>query len=294
MILLSQLPLTAGQKKDILAVYNHRREGRATETKTIRSMLNARASETLSATALLSLRRREPESCLVYASWAALEPAEGRLDPEALAELRERLLRIGALGIEPVLCLYRGEDPDWYAARGGWEKEDNLRCYLRYAGKLVRAVGHLASEYVTFFEPNELAWSRGGRDLRRSLVTLSHMACVHARAYRLIRDTRTQRGLGDTRVGVVLRAVPAGRLRRELLLFKSPAAPGAYEKLPLLAMTRGEFRLPLRNTLRIRPGAYCDFVGLHCRREERDRCRAEMAAMTDVPLRDVPDQDREG
>ena len=107
-----------------------------------------------------TLRRETPQRVLVFAPWAALEPEEGRFDAEALSAVREELMAVLRMDAEPVLCLYAGEDPAWFLQKGGWGKEDNLRCYLRYAGKLVRAVGHLASEYVTFFEPNELSWSR--------------------------------------------------------------------------------------------------------------------------------------
>jgi len=238
------------------------------------------------------LRRREAERCLVFASWAELEREEGRLDAGALEILRGRLLRLNALGVEPVLCLYRGEDPAWFEARGGWEKEDNLRCYLRYVGRLVRAVGHLAAEYVTLFEPNELVWHARRRPLRQSFLVLSHMACVHVRAYRLIRDTRRQRGLEDTAVGFVLRMAPAVRLRQGLVLRRSRSTASGYQKLPLLAMAKGEFLFPLRNALRVRPGTWSDFIGVVCEEKDRARCRAEALELLDFPLRDVTEAGR--
>ncbi len=269
--------------------YSGRRKngGEATDTANTGPIVKAWAGRTLSATSLLTLRRREPESALVFASWAALEPEEGRLDEDALAGLRDRLLRIGGLGIEPVLCLYRGEDPDWFLRRGGWAKEDNLRCFLRYTGRLVRSVGHLCGEYITFYEPNEMVWREKKSDLRRNYLTLSHIACVHVRAYRLIRDTRVQRGLEDTAVGVALRMMTPARMRRELLMGRARTVLSAYQKLPLLAMAKGEFRLPLRNTLRIRPGTWCDFVALLCDEPDRERCRNEAASIGGVPVRDI-------
>lgn len=258
-----------------------------TDTANTGPIVKARAGSALSATSLLTLRRREPESALVFASWAALEPEEGKLDKDALSELRDRLLRIGGLGIEPVLCLYRGEDPDWFVLRGGWAKEDNLRCFLRYTGRLIRSVGHLCGEYVTFYEPNEMVFRGKKNDLRRGVLTLSHIACVHVRAYRLIRDIRAQRGLEDTSVGVALRMMTPARMGRELLAGHGRTVLSWYQRLPLLAMARGEFRPPLRNTLRIRPGVWCDFVGLVCDGSDRERCRAAAASMVNLPLRDI-------
>ncbi len=221
------------------------------------------------------LRWLEPERCVVFASWAALEPEEGQLDAEALENLRRRLIAVSALDIEPVLCLYRGEDPVWFTARGGWHKEDNLRCYLRYIGRVIRAVGHLAAEYITFYAPNQqllrLPLPMG------NLTTLSHAACVHVRAYRLIRDLREARQLGETRVGFVLHVVPESDLRRGLLHGRIPPAGTVYQQLAAQAMARGDFRAPLRNVLRVHPGTWTDFIGIigpQGEAKRRECCRA--------------------
>ena len=233
------------------------------------------------------LRRLEPERVMVFASWAALEPEEGHLDETAADELKERLMTVLRMNAEPVLCLYAGEDPVWFRARDSWRKEDNLRCYLRYVGRTVRAVGHLAAEYVTFYAANELVWRGEGRGLRDGFRVLSHMACDHVRAVKLIRDTRQQRELEDTRVGMALRLAPALELRRALLTRKSRVTASGYQKLPLLAMARGEFIPPMRNALRVRPGEWCDFVGVDCREDVRERVRAEAAELVSVPLWDI-------
>ena len=221
------------------------------------------APKTLDADMLGFLRRREAERCVVFAAWDSLQPAEDVWDDAALDELRERLMRVTSLGAEPTLCLYRGEDPAWFSARGGWQKEDNLRCYLRYVGRLVRAAGHLCADYITFYEPNALVWQSGESrlSLPRAATALSHMACTHIRAVRLIRDTREQRGLSDTSVGVVMRLYPAAELRAAFLRGRLPLA-ALYERLPLLAMTKGEFHAPLRNTLRVQAGTWADYIGV--------------------------------
>ena len=226
--------------------------------------------------ALALLRRRESERCVVFARWDALQPEEDAYDEEAFEALRLALMRVTSLGTEPVLCLYRGEDPAWFAARGGWQKEDNLRCYLRYVGRVVRTVGHLCAGYITFCEPNALVWEgEVHASLSRALTALSHMACTHVRAVRLVRDTRAQRGFDDTSVGIVMRMRPASELRLAFLRGRQTAGAALYERLPLLAMVRGEFHLPLRNTLRVQPGIWADFVGVTGTRSEQCAARAK-------------------
>ena len=163
---------------------------------------------------------------VVFASWALLEPTEGHTDAPAAAAVREELMRCVARGEPPVLCLYAGEDPAWFAAKGGWLAEDNLRCFLRYAGRAARAFGHLTDEYITLFEPNELVWKKSAnRNLNLRFKMLSHMACAHVRAVKLVRDTRAQRQLPETRIGFVLRMYPAIDLRRGLLRGTTPRPP---------------------------------------------------------------------
>ena len=53
---------------------------------------------------------------IVFAPWPALEPAEGHINADAAAAVREALMRCTARGESPVLCLYAGEDPAWFTA----------------------------------------------------------------------------------------------------------------------------------------------------------------------------------
>lgn len=231
------------------------------------------------------LRALAPGRCMVFADWAEIQPEESRYDREAIARLRERLMRTISLGVEPVLCLYRWEAPAWFLAIGGWEREDNLRCYLRYVSRVVRALGHLVSEYVTFFSPNREAWNSGAvLSIARRTRVLSHMACDHVRAYRLIRDLREQRGWKGTRIGIVLRMAPERELRRGLLPMTGVLNARIYESLTLRAMALGEFRPPLRNVLRIRRGEWCDFVAVHCRPGVEEFCLKKAGEMVAAPL----------
>ncbi len=234
------------------------------------------------------IRWENRDCCAVFADWAALEPVEGELEPTALEALRSELILTGTRGADPALCLFRNSAPAWFLERGGWAEEDCLRCFLRYVGRLVRAVGHLADVYVTFYEPNEYVWHRQKQRTSASFRELSHIASVHARAVRLIRDTRWQRGLPETGVGFVLRMAPSLYMRRALLRGASRTTASGYQKLPLLAMAKGEFLPPLRNTLRIVPGEWADFIGVSCIDESmREQVRAETRALTQLPLWDV-------
>ena len=74
---------------------------------------------------------------------------------------------------------------------------------------------------------------------------------------------------------------------REVLLGRANMLAAGYQKLFLSAAAKGEFRPPFRNTLRIRPGDWCDFVGLLCPEPEREHCRREIVSAADVPVRAI-------
>ena len=68
------------------------------------------------------------------------------------------------------------------------------------------------------------------------------------------------------------------------MLWQSRATASGYQKMPLLAMVKGEFIPPMRNALRVRPGAWCDFVGVDCPAEKRQRVLTETAELIGAPL----------
>lgn len=196
------------------------------------------------------LRQLGVRSCLVSCSWGRLEPIRGQFSQSGFEALRYQLMRLRTLGIEPLLCLWHGNHPDWL---GDWRSHDSVQLYLRYVQRVLDEVGHLAAEYLTFAEPNALLLTFHKPDMK----SLSEVAAGHLRAYRLIHDYRRERGFRDTAVGFALHMYPSslGRVGAGPLL-------RLYQDLPLKAMARGEFNAPLANPTRIPAGLYCDFLGL--------------------------------
>ena len=195
---------------------------------------------------------------LVSADWAALEPEDGVFSSEALEALREVLIRLLAVGIEPVLSLFNGHDPFWFSYSGGWSEERLLRAPLRYAGRLTRETGHLVRFFLVFDCPNRQAFLPGkGSSAEKRL---SGMASVYARSYRLIRDMQTDGGQTDVRIGFSLQQYVTRNSRG--LRFLPSRYPVPLQKAPLSAFARGEFRFPLYNVLRVEAENRCDFFVL--------------------------------
>ena len=196
------------------------------------------------------LRQLGVRSCLVSCAWERLEPVRGQFSRGEFDALRSQLMRLRSLGIEPLLCLWHGNHPDWL---GSWRQPESVQLYLRYVQRLLDEVGHLTAEYLTFAEPNAMLLSYHKPDMK----SISAIAAAHLRTYRLIHDYRRTQGFRDTAVGFALHMYPPsmGHMGAGALL-------RLYQELPLRAMARGEFAAPLYNHTHMPAGLYCDFLGL--------------------------------
>ncbi len=207
--------------------------------------------------------------CRIGADWARLEPEEGVFDAAALDRFKEELMLMLGMGIRPLVTLHQCADPQWFAKKGGWEKHDNVRFFLVFVEHVVKHIGHLINEYLTFCEPNAYAfngwvwgiWPPGKKRVSTAMTVMSNLCAAHIRAYRLIHDVRRGLGFSDSRVGIALDHkvfVPKSRFNP---IHRSAAAQMArlYQELPAEAALTGEFRAPLRSPDRERKGTFADF-----------------------------------
>ena len=218
---------------------------------------------------VMLLHRMGLQTCRFGVDWARIEPEEGQFDDEALQHVKEELMLLLGMGVRPVVVLHQCADPVWFAKKGGWEKPDNLRCFVIYAEHVVRAVGHLANEYLTFCRPNEYVfngwvsglWPPGKKNLKAAMAAMSGLCGAHIRAYRLIHDVRREMGFSDSRVSFALAYrvfVPRSRFNP---LHRAAAAEmeRIFQALPAAAMLTGEFRAPLKCPGKDRRGTFADF-----------------------------------
>lgn len=205
--------------------------------------------------------------------WARVEPQEGVFDEAAICRIKEEVMLLIAVGIKPLATLHHFTNPTWFEEKGGWVKEENISFFIRYAQKIVNAMGHLVKEYITINEPNTYAlngyytgsWPPGQKKSKTAVMVMSVMAQAHIKTYRLIHDIRRSMGFADTEVSVALgmrifepknELSPMDRTscKRHQNLFQDAIAK---------AMVTGEFTNPLRSSGKIRKRLYCDFHAIN-------------------------------
>jgi beta-glucosidase len=137
--------------------------------------------------------------------WSRLQrEAMGPFDPETvqtyhtfLQDLRKRNVRI-------MMVLHHFVNPKWFAARGGWEKEDNIAYWVDYCRKVIAEFGHYVSYWNTFNEPNVYAsygWLTGffpPFKINPLLATkvVQNMGKAHNQVYDLIKEGHPDHPVG--------------------------------------------------------------------------------------------------
>ena len=218
---------------------------------------------------IMLLHRMGIQTCRFGIDWARVEPEEGAFDDAAMAHIKEELLLLLGMGVKPLIVLHQCADPVWFQKKGGWEKPGNLRYYLVYVEHVLRSVGHLVNEYLTFCRPNAYVfngwvcgvWPPGKKRLPTAMTVMSNLCAAHVRAYRLIHDVRRELGFSDSRVSFALEHrvyVPRSRFNP---LHRAAALEMErhFQANPAVAMLTGEFRAPLKCPGRERKGTFADF-----------------------------------
>jgi beta-glucosidase len=123
--------------------------------------------------------------------WSRIEPREGEFDQKAIEHYRDLIRRLKAARIEPMITLHHFTDPIWFVDLGGWEKEQNLAYWMRYARRMFKEFQNDVTYWSTFNEFNLVpvsGWLEGGfppgkTDFRLFATVSKHMLMGHVQTY---------------------------------------------------------------------------------------------------------------
>eukprot|EP00892_Ulva_mutabilis_P001999 jgi/Ulvmu1/117/UM001_0121.1 len=141
--------------------------------------------------------------------WHRIEPVPGQIDTAAVARFTEIIDAIEAAGMVPNATLHHFVHPDWWEARGGFEKEANLPAFLEYCRFCAATWGPRVKMWSTFNEPTcalVCGWLIGahppGKILQIGLMghVLCNMMKAHAAAYTQMKE---QPDCSDLQIGLV-------------------------------------------------------------------------------------------
>jgi beta-glucosidase len=137
--------------------------------------------------------------------WSRLEPEEGQWDQAALDHYRIYIEKLREMDIEPVINLWHWTSPVWFAEKGGFAKNANLKHFDRFVAKVTEEYGHLFRYVITINEPNNYisfgyqlgTWPPGEKNFARAGWVYFNLVRAHRRAYKIIK-----RRYPETQVGI--------------------------------------------------------------------------------------------
>lgn len=86
--------------------------------------------------------------------WARIEPEEGRFSEAAFAHYADMLDYCVNRGLSTMVTLSHFTVPRWFAERGGFEERTGADIFARFAGEVIRRIGHRIDRVTTFNEAN--------------------------------------------------------------------------------------------------------------------------------------------
>jgi len=149
-------------------------------------------------------------------SWVRLQPTgRGDLNPEGVAFYAALLEGMRERGITPMVTLYDWDLPQPLEDAGGWPARETAYLFADYADRTVRALGHLARDWITINEPWCVAFLGYGRgahapgkeDPRLAVSAAHHVNLAHGLAVSAIRAIDPGLRVGNS--NIVTDIVPA-------------------------------------------------------------------------------------
>jgi len=135
--------------------------------------------------------------------WSRIEPRRGAIDGPALADVRRRLERLRALGIEPMLTLFHYTHPAWFWELG-WDSPGGRKAFAAFASRIADAAGDLVTWYSVLNEP--LVFVLGGfldgcippgrKSFAEGARALEGMLHGHVEAASILRDANPRARFG--------------------------------------------------------------------------------------------------
>lgn len=136
--------------------------------------------------------------------WSRIEPTEGWWDSAAIDRYRQMLKDLQRRHMKPLVTLHHFTDPLWFADRGGFATENNIRYFIRYVTYVVQALQDLCDFWLTINEPNVYAfmgyvlgsYPPGEHNINRALHVLRNLMQAHVEAFYAIRRMQPESEVG--------------------------------------------------------------------------------------------------
>lgn len=129
--------------------------------------------------------------------WSRIEPEEGEWDEKEIEHYRQVIKALRARGMEPFVTLWHWTNPLWISDIGGWENKKTVDYFVRYAEKIITALGKEVRFWMPLNEPGTyigMSYIQGDFPPQKRLRLFSanrvfkHLISVYRQTYHLIHE----------------------------------------------------------------------------------------------------------
>ncbi len=208
-------------------------------------------------------------------AWSKVMPTPDSINHEALKHYQDVCDSLIANGIEPMVTLFHFTYPLWFQQLGGFEKQENIKHFVRFARVVYKALGTRVKFWVTINEPVVFAYSSyfageyppGKTDPQLTARVALNLLLAHQAVYKAIKSM--PRGEGKI-IGIVKNVTQMDPYRRFNLLDNLIAyfADLNFNQAYLRAFKTGKFHFFLPGMVNMKQDmpelpSTLDFIGLN-------------------------------
>jgi len=136
--------------------------------------------------------------------WSRIEPEEGKWDEDEIEHYRRYLHELKQQGIEPIVTLWHWTVPVWFAERGGFERQENVRYFERFITKIADELGDDFSYVTLLNEPNVYVyasyligqWPPEKRSALMAIKVYHNLQIAHKRGYAMLKQRHPAMKIG--------------------------------------------------------------------------------------------------
>jgi len=127
--------------------------------------------------------------------WAKIQPSEDKFDEDVLNNYLILIKGLVKNNIDPMVTLFHFSLPLWFAQKGGFEKEENIKYFLDFIEKFLQIVGDLVQFYIVINEPMVYVyqsyitgeWPPGEKNMEKSMIVARNLLRAYDKAYNIIK-----------------------------------------------------------------------------------------------------------
>ena len=204
--------------------------------------------------------------------WSRIEPKMGEWDETAINQYSMMIDDLLDRNIQPMVTLHHFTHPTWFEELGGFEKNENVDYWVRFAEKVFTRFGDRVKWWCTINEPAVFTsmgyvlgeFPPGKRSFRLTRLVAYNMMIAHSRCYRTLKSLPNG---PESQIGLVKNINIFDPYRRWNLLhwIQSKLLDEMFNRCWIRGLHTGKFRPPSSIISKKIPGlkGSSDFIGVN-------------------------------